>query len=298
MQAALLDRLRRILADLRRPLIALSGGLDSRFLAHAAHMARTGGATPLLVHCRGPHIPENETASAQAFAAARDLPLRILDFDPTTIPEIRANGVKRCYFCKHALFSTFLTLRNSRWPDDPPPLCDGTNTSDLGLYRPGLQALKELGIRSPLAEAGFGKQDIREAARACGLENPTQQARPCLITRFAYDLAPTSQALVAAGRAEADIAAFVGEKENFRLRLFPPEAADSGAPLPFAAELHLERDLSPEEEARARAQIAARGFHCRAVRVIERASGTYDAAAGLSAGGSRPDAPRTEESRP
>ena len=75
MQAALLDRLRRILADLRRPLIALSGGLDSRFLAHAAHVARPNGVTPLLVHCRGPHIPESETVSAQAFAAARDLPL-------------------------------------------------------------------------------------------------------------------------------------------------------------------------------------------------------------------------------
>ena len=298
MQAALLDRLRRILADLRRPLIALSGGLGSRFLAHAAHMTRTDGVTPLLVHCRGPHIPESETVSAQAFAAARGLPLHIFDFDPPTIPEIRANGVRRCYFCKRALFSAFLSLRGSLWPDDPPPLCDGTNTSDLGLYRPGLQALTELGIRSPLAEAGFGKQDIREAARACGLENPDQQARPCLLTRFAYDLAPTSPALVAAGRAEADIAALVGEEENFRLRLFPPDAAEPGTPLPFAAELHLERDLSPEEETRARTLISARGFHCRAVRVFERASGTYDAAAGLSSGGSRPDAPKAEESRP
>ena len=297
MQAALLDRLRCILTDLRRPLIALSGGLDSRFLAHAAHMARADGVTPLLVHCRGPHIPENETASAQAFAAARDLPLHIFDFDPPTIPEIRTNGVRRCYFCKHALFSAFLTLRDSLWPDDPPLLCDGTNASDLGLYRPGLQALKELEIRSPLAEAGFGKQDIRAAAQACGLENPDQQARPCLITRFAYDLAPTSSALAAAGKAEAEIAVLVGEGENFRLRLFPPEAAEPEAPLPFAAELHLERELSPEDETRARARIAARGFHCRAVRVFERASGTYDAAAGLSPDGSRPDAPQAE-SRP
>ncbi len=298
MQAALLDRLRRILADLRRPLIALSGGLDSRFLAHAAHVARPNGVTPLLVHCRGPHIPESETVSAQAFAAARDLPLHILDFDPTTIPEIRANGIRRCYFCKQALFSAFLTLRDSRWPDDPPSLCDGTNASDLGLYRPGLQALKELGVRSPLAEAGFSKQNIREAARTYGLENPEQQARPCLITRFAYDLAPTSLALIAAGKAEADIAAFLGAGENFRLRLFPPEAADAGNHPPFTVELHLERKLSPEEETRARAQITARGFRCRAVRVFERASGTYDAASGLNAGGSRPDAPKAKENRP
>ena len=276
-----LTQLRRLLVELRCPLIAFSGGLDSRFLAHTAHQLQPEGVTPLLVHCQGPHVPEEETASAKAFAAARGLPLTLVDFSPTVVAEVRRNDLKRCYHCKKALFSAFLRVQNDLCPENPPPLCDGTNASDLGLYRPGLQALQELGIRSPLAEAGLSKDEIRAAARAGGLENPEQQARPCLLTRFVYDLEPTAEALIALGKAEAALADLLGPAENFRLRLFPPDAFIPSGYLPFAAELHLERPLSPDEEQAARLFIKDRRLFCRAISVSEKASGTYDAELGL-----------------
>ncbi len=276
-----LDRLNRILLDLRRPLIALSGGLDSRFLAHAACRLRDAGVAPVLVHFRGPHVPEGETAAAESFAAARGLPLHVRDCDPLAVPEVRANGPRRCYHCKYALFSGLGALRGTLSGDGALIVCDGTNASDLALYRPGLQALRELGVRSPLAEAGLDKEDVRAAARATGLENPEQQARPCLLTRFAYGLEPTVASLHAAGRTEAALAGIIGSGENFRLRLFAPAGDIPGKYLPFTVELHLERPLAPSEEAAVRARIAAQGFFCRSVRVLERASGQYDAAAGL-----------------
>jgi len=157
--------------------VAYSGGLDSRFVIHAARLA---GLDVLALHVNGPHIPAHEHAYAVQWARACGIPLTVIPLNPLALPTLQNNPEDRCYHCKTMIFTALREAAGTL------PLCDGTNASDLGEYRPGLNALKEQGIRSPLAEAGIAKQTIRDLAAATGMENPTQAAQPCLLTRFAY----------------------------------------------------------------------------------------------------------------
>ena len=166
---------------------AYSGGLDSRFLAHAAALL---GFRPHLLHVTGPHIGEDRE-EVLAWAGARGLDCRVLNFDPLTVPEVAAGSRYRCYGCKKALFSLLREMSQGL------PLCDGTNHSDLeaGQWRPGLIALRELGVASPLAEAALGKPEIRAIARATGMDRPDQKPEPCLLTRLPYGMRPRSEVL-------------------------------------------------------------------------------------------------------
>lgn len=190
--------------------VAFSGGLDSRFLCHAALLCN---CDILAVHASGPHIPANETAYARAFAKKCGLPLEIVEYDPLKNEIVGQNGKDRCYHCKMALFSK-LEVPGRK-------LVDGTNADDLRCYRPGLRAINELGVFSPLARAGLGKEDIRKLAAAIGLENPGQNARPCLLTRFAYHTRPDYHTLENLARAENELLEIFGQENDFRLRLAP-----------------------------------------------------------------------------
>lgn len=202
------------LCDILRSLppfaVAFSGGLDSRFLGHAAKLC---GCDFLLLHARGPHVPEAETAYAIDWAQKSGLPLALLDFDPLEIEETRQNGRGRCYFCKKALFTKLSECGRK--------LADGTNAGDLDMFRPGLQALRELDVFSPLAAAGLDKAAIRKFAALTGLENPGQKARPCLLTRFAYGKSPGYETLSRLGAAEKELSGIFGNEIDFRLRLAP-----------------------------------------------------------------------------
>ena len=103
------------------------------------------------------------------------------------------------------------------------PLCDGSNADDMRAFRPGLRALAEAGVRSPLAEAGLEKAEIRALAARTGLDRPEQQARPCLLTRLAYGVSPDASALARLAAAETALAALPGMSAagDFRLRLTP-----------------------------------------------------------------------------
>lgn len=181
--------------------LAWSGGLDSRFLAHAANLA---GITPILFHIAGVHIPAQETCLAQQRAEKNGWTIHILHLNPLSLPEIRANDKNRCYFCKRNLFSQI--LQQMQQNGEKGILCDGSNLSDQQGYRPGLRALKELGIRSPLAEAKLDKSEIRRLARLTDLEEPDQSARPCLLTRFVYGLEPTKDLLTQIESLESTVA--------------------------------------------------------------------------------------------
>lgn len=172
----LLERLR----GLGELTVALSGGVDSRFLAHAALRA---GTVPELVHVRGPHVAPAETAYALRWARRQGLAARVLDLDPLALPEVAAGDRERCYACKSFLFRRIEACARGA-------LCDGSNASDAAQYRPGLRALRELGVLSPLAEAGLAKDDIRGLGRRTGLEWPDQQSRACLLTRLPYGMPP------------------------------------------------------------------------------------------------------------
>lgn len=193
-----------VLRNLPRVAVAFSGGLDSRFLCHAALLC---GCDVLAVHVYGPHIPPQESADAAAWARERGLRLHTAQFDPLALAEVKTNSPQRCYGCKTGLVAL---LRGELVPmveDHGRVLCDGTNADDLQAYRPGLRALEEGCVRSPLAEAGLSKAQVREAARATGLDRPWQRARPCLLTRLAYGMRPDADTLARLAAAEADLAA-------------------------------------------------------------------------------------------
>lgn len=210
--------LARVLGGLPRIAVAYSGGLDSRFLCHAALLC---GCDVLAVHVFGPHIPTQESAGASAWAQQRGLPLRTARFDPLALPEVATNSPQRCYGCKTGLVSLLRgELAALAKEGSGRVLCDGTNADDLQAYRPGLRALEEGRVRSPLAEAGLAKAAIREAAWATGLDRPEQRARPCLLTRMAYGMRPDAATLARLAAAEDDLAN-AGPLGDFRLRLMP-----------------------------------------------------------------------------
>lgn len=219
MASALPEALARTLIGLApdgRFALAFSGGLDSRFLAHAARLL---GLRPLLLHAAGPHVPPEETAQAAAWAGRNGLAFRKAAFDPLGIPDVASGDRKRCYACKRGLMATLLAETDL-------PLCDGTNASDSLGYRPGIQALRELGVRSPLAGSGLTKADVRRLARQNGLDQPDQKARPCLLTRLPYGTSPTFAILSALASGEDAVLRVLeaqGMAEaDFRLRLTSP----------------------------------------------------------------------------
>ena len=230
--AAKAQRLKDILLDLagKGPVcIAYSGGLDSRFLAFFSLRC---GLAPQLFHVQGPHIAASDTAQAIARASDMGLTPTLIRIDPLENPAIWEAGKNRCYECKKTIFSTLL--------DQLPPgatLCDGSNASDLSVFRPGKKALEELGIRSPLCEAGISKEQLRAIGRQMGFANPDQAARPCLLTRFPYGFKPSEEMIQAVARIEEFIANHpFGKTLAFRVRV-----PDSDGP-----QLHIARASLPD----------------------------------------------------
>ena len=272
------DALTSLLPELAPLAVAYSGGLDSRFLAHAARCYGLGDAVRLL-HVTGPHVPPEESLQAEQWAGERGFALTVVPVNPLDDPEVRAGSRERCYYCKRRLFSALFEALDGQFHT----LCDGSNASDLRAYRPGLRALHELGVRSPLAETGLAKEDIRRLAAVTGMDRPDQQARPCLLTRFAYGLSPTQEALTALADAEKAISeALAGGQygslsasvPDFRLRLVEP--APSAARLPFAAEVHVSAALAEDLRERIAGAVTARGFPHPCFVTLETVSGHYD----------------------
>ncbi len=192
--------------------LAYSGGLDSRLVAHAALSA---GCDIVLFHARGAHIPRHETEFAIAFAKKCNLPLHLIDIDVSTIAGVKDNYKSRCYYCKKFLIQSIL----SHDMLDGRKLCDGTNADDLKQFRPGLGALKEFSILSPLALSGIDKSTVRALAQETKLEMPEQKASPCLLTRLNYGMQVESATLQRIDSAENALRQ-AGLSE-FRLRLCP-----------------------------------------------------------------------------
>ena len=248
--------------------IAYSGGLDSRFLAFAASNL---GYHVVLLHVAGPHMAPSE--SEGAFKDARDMGLTVtvITANPLGITELTAAGKNRCYVCKRHVFTELLKhAAGGR-------LCDGTNASDLTVYRPGRKALTELGIHSPLAEAGIGKPDIRRIARTMGMAHPDQAARPCLLTRFPYGMMPDAGTLSLIAEAEDWLEAQPEARGlKFRLRFPNPQKQDE-------AVLHVEKNsLGDRTEAdldhwvqRLKTQFSPK-LDSLTCAVLEKLSGFYD----------------------
>ena len=176
-EAALRDRL----SELPSLVVAYSGGVDSAYLAWAAHQVL--GPRALAITADSESYPERHRTMAKSVAARFGLPHEIIRTHEMDRPAYRANGPDRCYHCKHELYSALTDLARAR---GFAAVADGNNADDRGDYRPGRKAAREFGVLSPLDAAGLTKADIRELSREAGLECWDEPASACLSSRIPY----------------------------------------------------------------------------------------------------------------
>jgi len=177
--------------------VAFSGGVDSAFLAFAAREALGDEATA--VTAVSEIFPAREIKEAEELASSIGIRLRKIRTRELDIPEYVANSPDRCYHCKLNLFRAILKAAEEIGASF---VLDGSNNDDRGDYRPGMRALSELGIRSPLLEAGLGKNEIRELSRELGLPTWRKQSFACLASRIPYGERITAEKLKQVEEAE------------------------------------------------------------------------------------------------
>lgn len=194
------ERLLACLRAMKRIAVAFSGGVDSSLLLAAAHEAV--GESALAVTALSPLVPSEEIERAMRIAARLGVRVRTVSPVDLADPVFRSNRPDRCYHCKKKIFSAILDVAREEGIEC---VVEGSNTDDLGDYRPGLRALRELGIRSPYLELRISKRDIRDMAREKGLENWNTPSAACLASRIPYGEAVTRERLERIARAEVSL---------------------------------------------------------------------------------------------
>lgn len=207
-------RLEEILRGMGKVAVAYSAGVDSTYLLRVAHDVLGENVVAMVVHSR--LQTASELGEAKAFCEGLGVRLRVLEFDPFEVEGFAENPVDRCYRCKRALLGAVVEAAREEGCD---VVVEGSNMDDEGDYRPGRKAVKELGVRSPLQEAGLWKRDIREKSRALGLGTWEKPSMACLASRIASGEAITEAKLRAVERAEAVLFARVPGLKQGRVRV-------------------------------------------------------------------------------
>ncbi len=236
--------LEQFFKEVPRAALAFSGGTDSALLLWAA---KTYGCDVRAYYVNTAFQPAFELADAKRLARELAAPMTVVEADVLSVPEAAANGPRRCYYCKKALFTT---LRKRAAEDGYAVLLDGTNASDDAGDRPGMQALRELEVRSPLRECGLTKDEVRRLSREAGLFTWDKPAYACLATRVPTGTAITREALEKVERGED--ALFRLGFTDFRVRLLgeaariqlPAEQMEKAAREHTAITQALEADFS------------------------------------------------------
>jgi pyridinium-3,5-biscarboxylic acid mononucleotide sulfurtransferase len=223
------------LASLGSVIVAYSGGADSAYLAFIAH--RTLGDRAVAVTADSPSYPERHRQLA--IQIARDFGLRhqIIQTSELERPEYRANPSNRCYYCKHELYTHLSRIAAGRGA----VIVDGNNADDRGDYRPGRQAAREFGVRSPLDEVDLSKEEIRALSRQAGLPTWNEPASACLSSRIPYHTEVTDEKLRIIERAEQALRAL-------GFRVFRVRHHDDLARIEIARD-EMSRALEPEASA-------------------------------------------------
>jgi len=192
-----LGRLQGILKSMGSVAIAFSGGVDSTFLSKVA--ADALGSKALAVTARSETYTEEEFDMACRIAREIGIRHKVIETEELGIGGFADNPPRRCYYCKHELFSKLLETARE---EGLAFVADGTNADDTGDFRPGMDAAKELGIRSPLAEAGLTKPVIRKLSEELGLPTWDKPPVACLASRFPYGHKITRESLLMVAEAE------------------------------------------------------------------------------------------------
>lgn len=177
--------------------VAFSGGVDSTFLLRVAHDVL--GDKCLAVTASSCSFPERELNEAKAFCEANDIRHIVVRSEELEIEGFRHNPKNRCYLCKHELFEKIWEIARAEGLN---AVAEGSNTDDNGDYRPGLIAVRELGVLSPLRHVGLSKAEIRELSKELGLPTWNKQSFACLSSRFVYGETISEARLSMVDRAE------------------------------------------------------------------------------------------------
>jgi uncharacterized protein len=192
-----LKLLQSLFRDMEKALIAYSGGIDSTLVAKVAYDVLHDRA--LAVTAISPSLLPEDLEDARVQASEIGISHEVVETHEMTNPNYTSNPVNRCYFCKSELHDTLKPLAILR---GYPYVVDGVNADDLNDYRPGIEAAKERGARSPLAEVGITKLEVRQLAKELALPWWDKPAQPCLSSRFPYGEEITIPKLQRVGRAE------------------------------------------------------------------------------------------------
>jgi uncharacterized protein len=191
------DTLKSILLRYKKIAIAYSSGVDSTFLLRVAHDLL--GDNAIAITARANWFPAHELEETKAFCEQLHIRHVIVEVSADIIEGFSKNPPNRCYLCKRVLFEK---MKNIALQSGISVVAEGSNLDDLGDYRPGMKAIAELGIQSPLREAGLRKNEIRELSHQLGLETWDKPSFACLASRFVYDEPITPQKLQMVEQAE------------------------------------------------------------------------------------------------